>query len=99
MVNRIRGLSALNLAIPICDALSLPPGAYADLDDAGARIGGLIKNVCNTDRLHSGLGYRTPAAFAAIIRISCRTDPNAGAAWSSNSPVLRGGAVRRPMPS
>ena len=36
---------------------------YVDLDDARARIGGFIAEVYNTDRLHSALGYRSPAAF------------------------------------
>jgi putative transposase len=41
---------------------------YVDLDDARARIGAFIAEVYNTDRLHSALGYRSPADFEDKFR-------------------------------
>ena len=49
--------------------------AYADLDDARARIGAFIEEVYNADRLHSALGYRTPVAFEATSeKLPSRTE-------------------------
>jgi transposase InsO family protein len=36
---------------------------YRDLEDARARIGEFLESYYNRRRLHSSLGYRTPAAF------------------------------------
>lgn len=38
---------------------------YRDLAEARADIGGFIEAVYNTERLHSALGYRSPAEFEA----------------------------------
>src|SRR5262245_10920997 len=38
---------------------------YRDLQDAGARIGRFIDDVYLSKRIHSSLGYRTPAEFEA----------------------------------
>ena len=42
--------------------------AYADLEDARARIGAFIEDVYTADRLHSVLGYKSPVALEAAIR-------------------------------
>ena len=49
--------------------------AYADLDEARARIETFIAEVYNTDRLHSALGYRSPADFENNFRKTEIQDP------------------------
>ena len=41
---------------------------YEDLDDAFARIGQFFDDVYNTKRVHSSLGYKTPAGYEALMR-------------------------------
>jgi len=41
--------------------------AYRNLEDARARIGEFIEQVYNRQRLHSALGYQSPAEFEAAI--------------------------------
>ena len=48
--------------------------AYANLDDARARIGAFIEDVYNADRLHSALGYQSPIAFEAAFRKTTNRD-------------------------
>jgi putative transposase len=42
--------------------------AYIDLDDARAKIGAFITDTYNLDRLHSALGYKSPATFEDAFR-------------------------------
>ncbi|MCL4487056.1 MAG: integrase core domain-containing protein, partial [Chloroflexi bacterium] len=39
---------------------------YRDLEDARERIGDFLEDYYNRRRLHSSLGYRTPAAFEEV---------------------------------
>ena len=41
---------------------------YADFADAEQRIGQFLDDVYNTKRVHSALGYRTPAEYEALMR-------------------------------
>ena len=41
--------------------------ACEDLADARAHIGAFIEDICNADRLHSALGYKSPVAFEAAF--------------------------------
>jgi len=58
--------------------------AYANLDDARARIGAFIEDVYNADRLHSALGYRSPVAFEATIRKAAEPNRTLTPALSPN---------------
>ena len=48
---------------------------YVELDDARARIGAFIAEVYNTDRLHSALGYKSPANFEDNFRKTEAQEP------------------------
>ena len=39
---------------------------YEDFSDAQSRIGKFLDDVYNTKRIHSPLGYKTPAEFGAM---------------------------------
>ena len=41
---------------------------YEDFADAQARIGTFLGDVYNTKRIHSALGYKTPAEYEALMR-------------------------------
>lgn len=41
---------------------------YTDFADAQQRIGQFLDDVYNTKRVHSSLGYRTPAEYEAVMR-------------------------------
>jgi putative transposase len=43
---------------------------YVDLDDARSQIGCFIEDVYMTKRIHSALGYLTPAEFEAAWRLT-----------------------------
>ena len=40
---------------------------YADLAEARTRIGRFLDDVYMTKRIHSALGYQTPAGFEAVV--------------------------------
>ena len=42
---------------------------YADFEDAQQRIGQFLNDVYNTKRIHSSLGYKTPAECEALRRV------------------------------
>ena len=42
---------------------------YEDFDDAVGRIGQFLDDVYNTKRVHSALGYKTPAEYEAWMRV------------------------------
>ena len=42
---------------------------YEDFADAQARIGTFLGDVYNTKRIHSALGYKTPAEYEALMRV------------------------------
>jgi putative transposase len=43
---------------------------YLDLDDARRQIGRFIEDVYMTKRIHSALGYLTPAEFETAWRLA-----------------------------
>jgi transposase InsO family protein len=43
---------------------------YQDFEDAQKRIGQFLDDVYNTKRVHSALGYKTPAEYEAAMRLS-----------------------------
>ena len=45
---------------------------YEDFDDAFARIGQFLDDVYNTKRVHSSLGYKTPAEYEALMRVQSK---------------------------
>jgi putative transposase len=55
---------------------------YEDFDDAFARIGQFLDAVYNTKRVHSALGYKTPAEYEAWMRVQAengaQTPPPSG---------------------
>ena len=57
---------------------------YADLADAHARVGALIEDVYNADRLHSALGYKSPVAFEAELQKNAAPDRTTTNALSPN---------------
>ena len=48
---------------------------YSDLDDARQQIGQFLEEVYMTKRIHSALGYATPAEFEALWRASSLSTP------------------------
>ena len=48
---------------------------YNDLDDARQQIGQFLEDVYMTKRIHSALGYVTPAEFEALWRASSLSTP------------------------
>ena len=58
--------------------------AYADLEDARARIGAFIEEIYNADRLHSALGYKSPIAFEADLRKTAEWERQTLTALSPN---------------
>ena len=42
---------------------------YEDFEDAQQRIGQFLDDVYNTKRIHSSLGYKTPAEYEALMRV------------------------------
>ena len=56
---------------------------YEDFDDAFGRIGQFLDDVYNTKRVHSALGYKTPAEYEAALRVpsenGTQTPPPSGA--------------------
>jgi transposase InsO family protein len=46
---------------------------YADLEDARKQIGRFIEDVYQKKRIHSSLGYLTPAEFEAAWKVQTKT--------------------------
>lgn len=46
---------------------------YANFADAQQRIGLFLEDVYNTKRVHSALGYKTPAEYVAATRVAPET--------------------------
>jgi len=58
---------------------------YRDLADARARIGEFLEAVYNERRLHSALGYLSPARFERTLPVAVL---GSGAPWPATGPVL-----------
>jgi len=48
---------------------------HNDLDDAREQIGRFLEDVYMTKRIHSALGFATPAEFEALLRASPLSTP------------------------
>ena len=58
--------------------------AYQNLEDARRQIGAFIDDVYKADRLHSALGYKSPADSEREIRNAKNQNPEWSMAFSNN---------------
>ena len=66
---------------------------YRDLADARRQIGLFIESVYNQKRLHSALGYSSPAEFSQKIRLQAEVERNQSMSFSRHKEIYRSDVV------